>query len=408
LFLARDLRSELESRIGEALSAIRVMSPDLILNTPMPDLVQAVVDDFTEDDIAIYEDRMEQLPVTECQVDVTGNPMFFNPRGGRMLVPGSCIKVTLPYSGHPALFQARPSQFFLGEGPHGLITHDRAEILMKYEAVTPTPEQIQSWLDQELHLLRRSIEYVNTDLAGFRQRLLAECQQAIAARKERLELDRGLNGTLGLPVRRFDAPAQPVPVARKRLNVKKLEDRPSGPYKDEYALDQAVYEGIIDIIQNMGLAIERNPTTFAKLGEEELRDHILLQLNGTFEGAAGGELFNGAGKTDILVRHENRNVFIAECKIWHGQEKFKEAIDQLLSYLVWRDSKAALIPFIRQVGVSDIIEKADATIREHCCFKRLGAPSGDPSARRNYVLHQKDDENREVRVALLPVAIRTA
>jgi hypothetical protein len=216
-----------------------------------------------------------------------------------------------------------------------------------------------------------------------------------------------LNGALGLPVRHHAQPPRSVPVARKRIDIRRIQERPSGkaPHKDEWTLDQAIYEEVIEIVQSMNKAFERSPGTTSKLKEPELRDQILIQLNGTFAGAAGGELFNGNGKTDILVRVEDRNVFIGGCKFWSGEKAIAEAIDQLLGYTVWRDTKAALVLFIRQASVSDIIEKADATIRAHR-FKRAGAATGDPSVRRNFVLHQKDDENREIQAALLPAAIR--
>ena len=51
------------------------------------------------------------------------------------------------------------------------------------------------------------------------------------------------------------------------------------------------------------------------LDEETIRDLLLALLNAQFEGAAAGEVFNAAGKTDILIRAGDRNVFIAECKI---------------------------------------------------------------------------------------------
>lgn len=36
------------------------------------------------------------------------------------------------------------------------------------------------------------------------------------------------------------------------------------------------------------------------MGEEHIRDHILVSLYGQFEGAATSETFNRSGKTDIL------------------------------------------------------------------------------------------------------------
>jgi hypothetical protein len=43
---------------------------------------------------------------------------------------------------------------------------------------------------------------------------------------------------------------------------------------------------------NMGTMLERSPSAFAGMGEEHLRDHFLVQLNGHFEGNATGETFN--------------------------------------------------------------------------------------------------------------------
>ena len=97
----------------------------------------------------------------------------------------------------------------------------------------------------------------------------------------------------------------------------------------------------------MSFVMERSPKVFSKASEEVIRDHYLVQLNGQYEGSATGETFNGAGKSDILIREGNANLFIAECKVWHGQAHFVQAISQLFSYLTWRDTKSAIIVFNR-------------------------------------------------------------
>jgi hypothetical protein len=90
---------------------------------------------------------------------------------------------------------------------------------------------------------------------------------------------------------------------------------------------------------------------------------------------AGGELFNGDGKTDILVRVDGRNVFIAECKIWNGPKNFNDAIDQLSD--IW----CGAIPKQRSSSLSNtrtpgtVIEKAYTALREHANFKRAGVTS---------------------------------
>jgi hypothetical protein len=115
-------------------------------------------------------------------------------------------------------------------------------------------------------------------------------------------------------------------------------------------------------------------------------------------------VFDGAGKTDILLRYNDRNAFIGECKIWHGERHFSEAIGQLLSCTVWRDTKAALIPFIRQGDATAIIDMADAATKAHPAFMSPRAVQ-TPDSRRDYVMHSTQDPNRQIQVALLPVVL---
>ena len=82
------------------------------------------------------------------------------------------------------------------------------------------------------------------------------------------------------------------------------------------------YDHILAVISNMAHVIERSPKMFKRMGEEELRQHFLVQLNGHYEGNATGETFNYNGKTDILIRERGKNIFVAECKIWDGPKSF--------------------------------------------------------------------------------------
>lgn len=142
----------------------------------------------------------------------------------------------------------------------------------------------------------------------------------------------------------------------------------------------------------------------AQLGEEDLRNVLLCVLNSHFEGTAGGEVFNGEGKTDILIRERDDNVFIAELKIWPGPKKFGNALDQLLGYLTWRDQRAALIPLVRERDVSGIVTKVAAVMQEHPRFVRALARN-DPSLRQDFVFHAQDDKTQHITVAVLPVAL---
>lgn len=159
------------------------------------------------------------------------------------------------------------------------------------------------------------------------------------------------------------------------------------------------YEQALKIVQDMALVMERSPEAFRAMDEEALRQHFLVQLNAQFEGKATGETFNMSGKTDILLREGDRNVFIAECKFWKGPKAFSEAIDQLLRYATWRDSKTAILVFNRGTETSTVLSGIDTVAKGHSNFKR--AVNWPHESGFRYVLHSNGDSNRELILTVL-------
>jgi len=170
-------------------------------------------------------------------------------------------------------------------------------------------------------------------------------------------------------------------------------------YVLEPELEEKEYEHILSVIRSMVSVIERSPRAFAHMGEEDLRSQFLVQLNGQYPGRATGETFNYEGKTDILIREGDRNVFIAECKIWKGEAELLKAIDQILGYLHWRDTKAALLVFNRNKEFSDVLAKVSAAVQRHPNFKKLIRQVSETEWR--FLFASKDDPNRELHLAVL-------
>ena len=122
----------------------------------------------------------------------------------------------------------------------------------------------------------------------------------------------------------------------------------------------------------MGRTFETTPKTYSVHGEEELRDILLANLNGHYQGDASGETFRRSGKTDIRIEADDRAAFVAECKIWAGTKALSEAIDQLLGYLTWRDCKAALVVFNKNNSkFSGLLEKAPDAFRKHTGYRSV-------------------------------------
>lgn len=253
-------------------------------------------------------------------------------------------------------------------------------------------------IDMHLVWSRGDVERHNTSL---RQ----EVSFHLAQRRARLLADRRLEAGLGFPVRqRPDAAQFAVPTTRRKITTPRPA-APSGSYQPEPVLADTQYQEALAVLRNARNALERSPSLTAKLDEEKIRDLLLISLNAQFEGAAAGEVFNAAGKTDILIRAADRNIFIAECKIWRGPKTVPEALDQLLAYLTWRDTKAALILFIRRGNPTEIIGKAIKEIEGHTSYKRTITASLDGEGC-DFVLHASGDPSREIRLAFLPFALQ--
>ena len=147
-------------------------------------------------------------------------------------------------------------------------------------------------------------------------------------------------------------------------------------------------------MDNMTKVMERSPHTFANMKEEDIRQHFLVQLNSQYEGQATGETFNATGKTDILVRTDGHNLFIAECKFWRGEKIFLESVDQLLSYVTWRDTKTAIVIFNRNKNLSGVIETIKTAMERHTHKKR--GPKIEGETRIRYVFGHPSDNRRDV------------
>src|SRR5260370_32035779 len=124
---------------------------------------------------------------------------------------------------------------------------------------------------------------------------------------------------------------------------------------------------------------------------------------------ATGEFSTARPTPTSLVREGDRNVFIGECKIFDPKNKqsvdhiVASALDQFLVYLVLRDTKAALLLFIRAAGISAIMGRALGTMRQHPKYKRPGKTSSEE--RHDFVSRANGDENREIRLAFPPFLI---
>ena len=151
--------------------------------------------------------------------------------------------------------------------------------------------------------------------------------------------------------------------------------------------------------------MEYSPTPFVGMSEEDLRTHFLVHLNGHFPGQATAETFNFSGKTDIIMKAEGRNVFIAECKIWHGTSALLGTLDQLLRYISWRDTKAAALMFNRNSNFTEVLSAIEVGVPTHPKFIRMDCKTDESTFQ--YILVHPQDPNRELMVTVVAFNIPT-
>ncbi|MBQ1060733.1 hypothetical protein [Micromonospora sp. C41] len=314
-------------------------------------------------------------------------------------LPGQAVTVRIPFTGSKELLQYGLLAY---SALKPTVSDDSAVELTIQSQGRLTASTINSRVAEFISDVSGCVTKANADAAQFNAQLRSALRSKVYDRKDLLDDTADLDAALTIPLTSIATQARvEVPVQRKivRVQESKSSSSPTEPH-----VSRQIYEDVIRTLSSFGRAMERLPDTARGLGEEAIRDLALFVLNANYEGAATGEAFNGAGKTDILLNYQNRSAFIGEFKFWGGPKAFSSAINQLCSYTTWRDTKAALILLVKDVRATTAIEGADQAIRSHPQF-REARPSDRPMERRDYVLTSNTDSERLISVALLPVVI---
>lgn len=393
----RRLDDYLRGRLKRALDELAAIDPDTVLSENVDVVVAMLLGKHLPVAISVDWDGATRTPVAEVTTQV--RDQFRHDE--IYTVPASKVVVSAPVTGTTEMLDYQASTFSIS-GKHGKISG--ANVVIEIVERNLTTELIRARFDQIKQDVDQRASWANADLTQFRATAEQSIRTVFASRKERILNDRQVEDALGIPVRTSTTPRPPVPARRAQVSLQTR--RAQAGFVPEPVLDDAIYQDVLQAVRAWATSLERTPGTAGKLDEEELRDLLLGNLNTYWQGGAGGELFNGSGKTDILIREGDRNVFIGECKIWHGPKGVADALDQLLGYLVWRDSKAALVMFIRTKDPSTTVERLHAAVEAHASYA-LTKDASNPSNRVDYII-TADDEGRRVSLAVIPVVIRAA
>lgn len=390
-----------QNRTKQTIREIEALENEYVLNASPVELEQYYVSKVKITPLTLYAKKHYIDKQEGIQLDVShdfrrGGGVFGNQP---IVVKGTSLDIAIPFTGDPALWRLRPSTYSISGYPKLVIRDDVVVFECQFPDDSPEPERRKAEIEGDVKSLNDAVANLASDVESHNRTAPQEVIDVLKRKITKAKNVVNAVANLGIP---FHPKAEPetfvTPIKRRKSPVSR-PSVPKGRYTPEPIIEQEVYEHILGVLKSMALVIERNPNTFASLDEEAIRTHYLIQLNGHYEGTATGETFNTDGKTDILVRVENRNVFIAECKFWDGPKSFSDAIDQLLGYLSWRDSKCALLIFNKRRNSLAVREKMHDSMVARAEHRKILAHDYNGYCR--YVFVKPSDPGREIQITTM-------
>jgi hypothetical protein len=397
VFGERELSSFLDAAKHNAISSIESEKDDYILNVNESDYIAHKISEAIIEPLEIHVGDI-YASSSERMIPAEYFPRSFHVRSGNSYKK-DVIKFHVPITGNVQLLHCLPCTRIMWTME---VEVSSGEFCFEIINFSNEAESIVREKDSNIKNIMQQLTHVLNDVERFNSSLAPQIKSAFESKKNRIREKSGVLASLGVPIKKSSTPsptfAVPAPQKRQKITLSKPTVTEVG-FTPEPSLDQSVYNDILQMIHDVGKEFERLPSLYAQKEEEHLRDHFLMMLEPNFNGSATGETFNKTGKTDILLRHENSNVFIGECKFWKGQKSFLATITQLLGYLTWRDSKAAVIMFVPNKDFSNAVEVAKSSVSDHSNFIKFVDEKDETWF--NYEFHLDGDRNRTVKIAVM-------
>jgi hypothetical protein len=372
LFNGGELRLALDAQANKMRDAIEAEPEESLKQVDVDEWTAALAHHFAVACPELQTDDVWREPVKDVKVDVSGDRgrYFSDPYSDLARnFPGYRVVVHIPFEGDAGVFSLRPTSFTFNP-PRGRVADGHLVLTIEY--ARDSQPDIDSEVNTFIGSVTKYLGFARADIDSFNATLEEQARQAIEGRRQRIDQRDAHLARSSIPERRPDEPDKktyiPDVLVRRpapSLSQTRADDKPPTL---EPVLDERVFEHILSVIRMQARQMEQSPSTYREMGEEDRRQTIVATLNTHYEGRAHAEAFNFQGKTDILIRHDGRNLFICECKFWTGEQGFSGTIDQLFRYTGWRDTKLAIVMFVREKKLSAILKKAAAALEGHSQF----------------------------------------
>ena len=358
-----DLRKVIENLWIEVKNKIDAMTNEEIMANDISVLADNIYQEFFIEPVTIFEEDFSKRSVKQGKIKKYIDPFFRDYTDKEYVeVDGVVAVFYYPYQGEKLLFECRASTFSLSGYPEIFVDRDtvsfRVERSLEEMNITNAKDKLLQSIDKSLKEIKTGISYANRDVAAFNSSLRSQSLKMVQDKKKKVEVFFDIAQMFEVPVEKKEYSKTHIPLTRNIVPIAKHYES-----SDYYGISDKDYYDILTTIKHTGTTYELTPSSYKSLHEEDLRNTLLASLNATYKGDATGETFRNSGKTDICIERDNRAAFVAECKIWSGPGEVEKAIEQLDSYLTWRDCKTALIYFVRRKDFIKTTETAESALR---------------------------------------------
>lgn len=300
------------------------------------------------------------------------------------------------YTGSSVLFKVRPSSWAMKYAEIS-VTEQPNTVSFDFKLYKKDPEEFKRTKNDYQRSAFSNVVNINKEVASWMQSLPDTINSLFKQQKDKFLQEDDFFTAINVKVNKDTYSVFTAPTIKKKIipqpSVSKHKE-----FSSEPMMAKEMYDDILKVIYDLGKSMEKKPSTYRDKDEEGIRDQFLLVLETRYESTtASGETFNRGGKTDIILKYakDGSNLFVAECKFWHGASEFHKAISQLFDrYLTWRDSKVALILFVSNKDFTNVIHTIKKEALNHPYFIKSIGTRGETSF--SFHFHLPNDINKIV------------
>ena len=363
------------------------------------------VDEYEYVNYLIAKYRLEPLKILFETEDVS-NPIKSQERmrgdfGREFMGNTWAFRITYQFQGNADLFAVKPNHYTYAS--YEIDVHrTKNKVSFQIKIYRQNAEEFKKIKSDCYSEAFTNLNKVNDHVAQFNVGFEENIKGLFLREKNKFKEENDFFAAINVKVNEDTQSIFSAPTIKKKI-IKQPSVSKNKEFNSVPSMSKEMYDDVLKVIYDSGKSMEKKPALYIGKDEEGLRDQFLFILETRYEGTtATGETFNRSGKADIILKYANdgTNLFIAECKFWHGSSEFLKAISQLLDrYLTWRDSKVAIMIFVKNKDFSNVLKTIKADISNHDYFTKYIGDKGESSF--SYEFHLPQDDEKKVELEIM-------